>query len=101
MLIQSFHNMNREICSIKREMFVNKIFDSKGETIGIDDGSLTVLRFDGDTVKGSDIYYNNYGTWSDKNTYSFRHKRCYCYPDVAALDGTAYDRRSIEAAAIK
>ena len=101
MIVQSYHDMKGEICSVKREMFVNKSFECIGERVRIYEGSLVVLHLDGSLSTGDDVYYHDSGRWRDKNTYCFQHSKCYCYPELSALDGTAYDRVSIEAAAKK
>lgn len=101
MIVQSYHDKKGEICSIKREMYVRKTFAREGEHKQIWDGSLIVLPLDGSLAGGNDCYYRASGCWSDKNWTMFSHTRCYCYPELSALDGTAYDRISIEAAARK
>ena len=101
MIVQSYHDKKGEICSIKREMYVRKTFAREGEHKQIWDGSLIVLPLDGSLADGSDCYYRNNGCWSDKNWTMFSHTRCYCYPELSALDGTAYDRLAMEAAAKK
>lgn len=99
MIVQSYHDMKGEICSIKREMYVIKSFADHGEHTQIFDGSLIVLPLNGSLADGDACYYRDCGSWSDKNSVMFSHARCYCYPDLSALDGTAYDRVSMEAAA--
>ena len=99
MLVQSYHDRKGNICSIKREMYVNKDFTEHGERTQIFEGSLIVLPLDGSYAKNSDVYYRECGRWTDKNRVMFRHERCYCYPDVSALEGTVYDHISIGAAA--
>lgn len=101
MIVQSYHDKKGEICSIKREMYVRKTFAREGEHKQVWDGSLIVLPLDGSLASGNDCYYRASGCWSDKNWTMFSHTRCYCYPELSALDGTAYDRVSMEAAARK
>ncbi len=101
MLVQSYHDIKGESCSVKREIYVSKDFSKSGESIRYHDGALVVLPLSGACADGNDVYYYDSGEWSDKNTWGFQHCRCYCYPDVSALEGTAYDKRSIEAAAQK
>lgn len=100
-VVQSYHDKKREICSIKREMYVSKAFAPDGERKKINDGSLIVLPLDGSLADANDVYYRESGQWSDKNHTMFAHGRSYCYPELSALDGTAYDRVSMEAAARK
>ena len=99
MIVQSYHDRKGNICSIKREMFVDKSFERAGEHTQIWDGCLIVLPLDGSSATASDCYYRDTGRWTDKNTPMFQHSKCYCYPNLSALDGTAYDRVAIEAAA--
>ena len=101
MIVQSYHDIKGDICSIKREMYVRKTFAPEGEHKQIWDGSLIVLPLDGSLASGANCYYRASGCWSDKNWTMFSHTRCFCYPDLSALDGTAYDRIAIEAAAQK
>lgn len=100
-LIQSYHDKKGEICSIKREMYVSKKYTVFGESSNISDGCLIVLPLDGSTANGDNCYYWEGSSWTDKNRVGFSHRKSYCYPNLSALDGTAYDRVSIEAAARK
>lgn len=101
MIVQSYHDKKGEICSIKREMYVNKDFTHSGERTQIFEGALVVLPLDGTPASPNDVYYHVYGSWTDKNVVMFQHSKCYCYRDCSALEGTAYDRVAIEAAALR
>ncbi len=96
-LIQSFHDQRGYICSIERVMYVRKDFLVTGEEKGISNAAVFVLPLK-DNANGVECYYYS-NEWSDKNTWGFKHAASYCYPDVLALEGTAYDRRAVEAAA--
>lgn len=98
-LIQQYRDMSGTPYPIKREMFVHKRFIGNGEAVHIQEGSLAVLTGHRYLNNGKEIFFYDSGEWSDKNTWMFQHQKSYCYPDVSALAGTAYDIRSVEAAA--
>ena len=103
MIIQSYHTIEGEICSVARHLTADIKWTRTGSTFKIYHDAALVLRLDGcSTVYGDDIVYN-IGTdkWDVRNTYGYQHAKCFCYPDVSALAGTVYGNIGIDAAARK
>ena len=102
MLIQSYHTIDGEICCVVRHFTAWAHWNKKGSQLRIYPDAVLVLRLDGSTVCGDDILYCvNTGRWDVRNTCKYQHGRCYCYPDVSALEGTAYGNIGIDVAAKK
>lgn len=100
-LIQPFRDIEGKSCPAKREMYVSKRFDLDGERVFVTEGSVAILTGNRHLENGKEIFFFDSGVWTDKNTWMFQHSKSYCYPDVSALEGTAYDIRTVEAAAKK
>ena len=98
-LIQPFYDREGKLCPAKREMYVSKRFNLEGEKSFVTEGSVSILTGSRYLENGKEIFFFDSGEWTDKNTWGFQHSKSYCYPDVSALEGTAYDRRAVEAAA--
>lgn len=104
MLIQSHYTIDGEICSVARHFTAGIVWTKQGSTFKLYDDAILVLRFDGSLVSGDDIIYCvGNGEWDVRNLSAYRHERCFCYPEVSALAGTAYadGGNAIEAAARK
>ena len=102
MLIQSHHTIDGEICSVARHFTARVEWSRQGSVFHLYNDAILVLRLDGSTVCGDDIVYGNGSeSWDVRNTYGYQHGKCYCYPDVSALQGTAYASIGVEAAARK
>jgi hypothetical protein len=102
MIIQSHHDIKGEICSVARHFTAVKNWNVSGSNFRIWPDAILVLRLNGATVCGDDIIYNiRDGVWDVRNTSGYSHQKCFCYPDVSALDGTAYSGVGIDAAAAK
>lgn len=98
-LIQPYRDMSGTPYPIKREMYVRKRFLGNGEAVHISEGSLAVLTGAPNLNNGKEIFFYDSGEYCDKNTWMFQHSKSYLYPDVSALEGTVYDKRTVEAAA--
>lgn len=102
MIVQSHRTIDGEICSVVRHFTSWCTWSRSGSTFRFSPDAILVLRFDGTTVCGDDIIYNlGPDKWDVRNPCGYQHKRCYCYPDVSALAGTAYGNIGIDAAAAK
>ena len=103
MLIQSHYDMDGNICSVARHFTACArwhIVSGYYQRYWSD--AVLMLPLDGSTCCGDMIVYNQGNDkWSDRNTSGFAHHRCYCYPDVSALQGTAYAGIGIDVAAAK
>lgn len=103
MLIQSHYDMDGNICSVARHFtacarwhIVSGYYQRYWPEAAL------MLPLDGGTCCGDMIVYNQGDDkWSDRNTSGYSHHRCYCYPDVSALQGTAYAGIGIDVAAAK
>lgn len=102
MIVQSHKTIDGEICSVVRHFTSWCTWSRSGSTFRFSPDAILVLRLDGSTVYGDDIIYNlRPDEWDVRNPCGYQHKRCYCYPDVSALAGTAYGNIGIDAAAAK
>ena len=103
MIVQSHKTISGEICSVVRHFTAWMRWGMTGSVLSIRPDAVLVLRLDGSTVVcGDDIVYNlGVDKWDVRNPVGFQHGRCYCYPDVSALAGTAYANIGIDAAAGK
>lgn len=97
-LIQPYRDRDGRACPVKREMYVSKRFLGNGEAVHVSEGSVAVLSGRKYLENGKEIFFYDSGEWSDKNTWGFQHSKSYLYPDVSALEGTVYDKRTVEAA---
>lgn len=101
MLIQSHHTIEGEICSVARHFTADMKWSRQGSVFKLYDDAILVLRLDGSLVSGDDIIYYGGSCWDVHNPYGYQHGKCYCYPDVSALTGTAYAGIGIDVAARK
>lgn len=103
MIVQSYHTIDGEICSVVRHFTAWMSWSRSGSVFRISPDAALVLRLDGtSTVCGDDIVYNlGREKWDVRNPCGYQHNKCYCYPDVAALAGTAYGHIAIDVAAAK
>ena len=102
MLVQSHYDIDGNICSVARHLSATAEWSISGYKQRAWSECIIPLPLDGGRVDASKIVYNHGGDkWSDKNVYGYQHKRCYCYPDVSALQGTLFGDIAIDAAAAK
>lgn len=102
MIIQSYKTVDGEICSVARHFTARCSWSRSGSVFILDPDAALVLRLDGSTCCGDDIVYNiGPQKWDVRNPFGYRFEGCYCYPDVSALEGTAYGKIGIDAAATK
>ena len=102
MIVQSYHTIDGEICSVARHFSAWCSWSRSGSTFKIDPDVALVLRLDGSTCYGDDIVYNlGPDKWDVRNPCGYQHGKCYCYPDVSALAGTEYGNIGIDVAAEK
>lgn len=102
MIVQSYKTITGEICSVARHFTAFVSWDKTGSTFRLNNDAILVLRFDGRTVYGDDIVYCvGHDRWDVRNTSQYQTAKCYCYPDVSALAGTAYGNIGIDVAASK
>lgn len=100
MIVQSYKTIDGEICSIARHLTAIMSWSRKGKSLKIFPDAVLVLRLDGSIVFGDDIIYNlGPDKWDVRNPCGYRHEKCYCYPDVSALTGTAYSKIGVGVAA--
>ena len=100
LLIQSHYDMSGNICSVARHFSASAKWEVSGYTQRVWPDEIIPLPLDGSMVNCCKIVYNHGGDkWSDRNTYMYQHSRGYCYPDVSALQGTAYANIAIDVAA--
>ena len=101
MLIQSHHDMDGTICTVARHFAACAKWDKiNGYHQRYWPETTLMLPLDGSTCCGDMIVYNQGDDrWSDINTSGYAHSRTYCYPDVSALQGTAYSDIGIDVAA--
>ena len=102
MLVQSHYDRNGNICSVARHFTAVARWCDNGYHQKSWPETVLTLPLDGRTVEANEIIYEcGNDKWSDRNTSGYSHSRCYCYPDVSALKGTAYSGIGIDAAAAK
>lgn len=91
MLVQSHYDIDGNICSVARHLTAKAEWSVSGYKQRAWSECIIPLPLNGGRVDASKIVYNHGGDkWSDKNVYGYQHKRCYCYPDVSALQGTLF-----------
>ncbi len=102
LLIQSHYDIDGNICSVARHFTATASWNLSSYTQRIWPDEIIPLPLDGSTVNCYQIVYNQGSDkWSDRNRYMYQHSRGYCYPDVSALQGTAYSNIAINVAASK
>jgi hypothetical protein len=102
LLIQSHYDMDGNICSVARHFSTKAAWGKSGYNHRVWPEEIIPLPLDGSRVNASKIVYNRGGEkWSDRNSCNYQHSRGFCYPDVSALQGTAYANIGINVAASK
>lgn len=102
MIVQSYHTIDGTICSVARHFTAWVNWSRSGSVFRLSPDAAIVLRLDGSVSWGDDIVYNlGPDKWDVRNPCGYQHNKCYCYPDVSALCGTAYANIGIDVAAAK